>query len=95
MMDIIGNIYLRIVTIGIGSSARPSSGVCPVGRAIVPDLVSPSRPLTLAWNAFLIPPRFSQNGGKPDSPEEEDSVKRYIRNSRDLSRLVVTDTINT
>ncbi|CAM9093102.1 unnamed protein product [Laminaria digitata] len=38
---------------------------------------------------------FIQNGGKPDSKEEEDDVKRYIRNARDLSRLVVTDTINT
>lgn len=38
---------------------------------------------------------YTQNGGKPDSPEEEDPVKRYIRNSRDLSRTVVTDTINT
>ena len=36
-----------------------------------------------------------QNGGKPDSPEEEDPVKRYIRTTRDLSRLVATDTINT
>ncbi|CAM9093034.1 unnamed protein product [Laminaria digitata] len=38
---------------------------------------------------------FIQNGGKPDSDEEVDPVKRYIRNSRDLSRLVATDTVNT
>ena len=44
---------------------------------------------------FSICLHFRQNGGKPDLPEEEDSVKRYIRNSRDLSRTVVTDTINT
>ncbi|CAN0357337.1 unnamed protein product, partial [Scytosiphon promiscuus] len=38
---------------------------------------------------------FVQNGGTPDSPEEVDPVKRYIRNARDLSRLVFTDTIYT
>ncbi|CAN0533979.1 unnamed protein product, partial [Laminaria digitata] len=36
-----------------------------------------------------------QSVGEPDSEEEEDPVKRYIRNSRDLSRLVFTDTVNT
>ncbi|CAN0146901.1 unnamed protein product [Scytosiphon promiscuus] len=34
-----------------------------------------------------------QNGAAPDSPEEMDSEKRYIRNARDLARLVATDTI--
>ena len=37
----------------------------------------------------------TQNGGAPDSAEELDSEKRYIRNSRDLARLVATDTIYT
>ena len=36
-----------------------------------------------------------QNGGAPDSAEEEDDEERYIRNARDLARLVVTDTIFT
>eukprot|EP00903_Cladosiphon_okamuranus_P011260 g10618.t1 len=38
---------------------------------------------------------FIQNGGAPDSPEEMDSQKRYIRSARDLARLVATDTIYT
>ncbi|CAM9376610.1 unnamed protein product [Laminaria digitata] len=38
---------------------------------------------------------FIQNGGRPDSDEDVDTVDRYIRNSRDLSRLVATDTVNT
>ena len=46
-------------------------------------------------NALSFHSHLIQNGGKPDAPEEEDPVKRYIRNSRDLSRTVVTDTINT
>ena len=71
------------------------SGGLPVNHVIVPALISLVRALTLTENASSFPPQFEQNGGKPDSPEEEDSVKRYIRNSRDLSRLVVTDTINT
>ena len=36
-----------------------------------------------------------QNGGTPDSREEEDSAKRYIRCGRDLARLVHSDTIYT
>ncbi|CAM9161286.1 unnamed protein product [Laminaria digitata] len=36
-----------------------------------------------------------QNGGSPSVVPAEDSEKRYIRNARDLSRLVVTDTIYT
>ncbi|CAM9505578.1 unnamed protein product, partial [Laminaria digitata] len=36
-----------------------------------------------------------QNGGSPNVVPAEDSEKRYIRNARDLSRLVVTDTIYT
>ena len=36
-----------------------------------------------------------QNGGKPDSPEEVDPVKRYIRSARDLATTSATDTINT
>ena len=38
---------------------------------------------------------FFQNGGKPDSPEEVDPVKRYIRSARDLATTSATDTINT
>ncbi|CAM9447778.1 unnamed protein product [Laminaria digitata] len=38
---------------------------------------------------------FIQNGGRPASPEEVDPVKRYIRNSRDLSTLVAADIIKT
>eukprot|EP00752_Nemacystus_decipiens_P010080 g8982.t1 len=38
---------------------------------------------------------FVQNGGAPESPEEMDSEKRYVRNARDLARLVATDTIYT
>lgn len=37
----------------------------------------------------------TQNGGTPHSPEEMDNEKRYIRNARDLARLVATDTIYT
>lgn len=40
-------------------------------------------------------PRRGQNGGAPDVFQEEDPVKRYIRNGRDLARLVFTDTIYT
>ncbi|CAN0012995.1 unnamed protein product [Ectocarpus sp. 4 AP-2014] len=36
---------------------------------------------------------FIQNGGAADSPEEMDGEKRYVRNGRDLSRLVHSDTI--
>nr|CAF04025.1 vanadium-dependent iodoperoxidase 1 [Laminaria digitata] len=36
-----------------------------------------------------------QNGGSPDSEADLDDEDRYIRNSRDLSRLVATDTVNT
>ena len=36
-----------------------------------------------------------QNGGTPEAPEEMDSERRYIRNARDLARLVATDTIYT
>ena len=50
----------------------------------------PSLPLPLC--AYLWP---LQNGGKPDSPEAEDPYKRYIRNGRDLSRLVYTDIMYT
>ncbi|CAM9779595.1 unnamed protein product, partial [Laminaria digitata] len=32
------------------------------------------------------------NGDSPSSAEAEDPVKRYIRNARDLSRLLYTDT---
>ncbi|CAM9167488.1 unnamed protein product, partial [Laminaria digitata] len=38
---------------------------------------------------------FIQNGGRPDSPEDEDPETRYIRNARDLARLVHTDTVYT
>lgn len=38
---------------------------------------------------------FPQNGVKPDEPEALDPEKRYIRNARDLARLVYTDTIYT
>ncbi|CAN0482345.1 unnamed protein product, partial [Laminaria digitata] len=38
---------------------------------------------------------FIQNGGRLDSDEDVDTVDRYIRNSRDLSRLVAADTVNT
>ena len=55
----------------------------------------PSFVRAVTSNALSIHSHLIQNGGKPDAPEEEDPVKRYIRNSRDLSRTVVTDTINT
>nr|CAQ51446.1 putative vanadium-dependent iodoperoxidase 3 [Laminaria digitata] len=39
---------------------------------------------------------FIQNGGVPDHDDVLfDDVNRYIRNSRDLSRLVAADTVNT
>lgn len=55
------------------------------------------------WQPFpsfsLVPPLASQpsiqNGGDPGSTEELDTDKRYIRNARDLARLVATDTIYT
>ena len=36
-----------------------------------------------------------QNGKEPSVEAEVDPVKRYVRNSRDLSRLVESDTIFT
>lgn len=42
-----------------------------------------------------MPRKKSQNGAAPDVEEEMDGEQRYIRNARDLSRLVATDTIYT
>ena len=38
---------------------------------------------------------FFQNGGIDPLEEELDDIPRFIRNSRDLARVVDTDTINT
>ena len=45
--------------------------------------------------SLSFPSLSRQNGGMPEMPEEEDPVKRYIRNSRDMSKLVTSDTVNT
>ncbi|CAN0412585.1 unnamed protein product [Ascophyllum nodosum] len=36
-----------------------------------------------------------QNGGPPVDPEDDDSVRRFVRNARDLARVSFTDNINT
>ena len=51
--------------------------------------------LVTTSDSFLAPLKTLQNGGKPDSPEEVDPVKRYIRSARDLATTSATDTINT
>ena len=51
--------------------------------------------LAVTPNTVFTRLQYLQNGGKPDSPEEVDPVKRYIRNSRDLATTSATDTINT
>ncbi|CAN0451866.1 unnamed protein product [Ascophyllum nodosum] len=36
-----------------------------------------------------------QNGGPPVDPEDDDSVRRFVHNARDLARVSFTDNINT
>lgn len=48
-------------------------------------LASPPNRLSCSW----------QNGGAPAGGEATDSTERYIRNARDLARLVATDTVYT
>lgn len=44
-------------------------------------------------SSVTLMPHCGQNGGAPNAFQEEDPIKRYIRNGRDLARLVFTDTI--